>query len=193
MRVPAVAVVLALVAAAGCPANDPCVREPSYGGAANDEVWLTLKDAKANAQHDGDFATVTSPATDAALPADNAPTFTWQSPLKIAVGATTPQPLYRWHPSPFDELRELVIPRANAHLAPVSSDAYLADILVPGRACPVSIVTTELSHVLDEASWDIVKAAAGQPLTLQLTSAYLANGRVSEGPFQADDVAFTVE
>lgn len=49
------------------------------------------------------------------------------------------------------------------------------------------MVTTELSHPLDARSW------AGQPLTLQLTSAYLADERISEGPFRADDVSFTVE
>lgn len=179
---------------AGCPAEDPCAAEPpTYGGLGNDEVWLALKDAKANATHDGDFPTVTSPAAGATVPAGTAPTFSWESPLKIALGPTTPQPLYRAHRSLFDDLSELVIPSAHAHLAPVSSDAYLAEVFVPGRECPVPIVTTELSHVLDSYSWDVLKEAAGEPLTLQLTSAYLASGRITEGPYKADDVTFTVE
>lgn len=194
MRVPVVTALFALVLS-GCPAEDPCAaEEPSYGGLGNDEVWLTLKDAKTRAAHDGDFPTVTSPAADATVPSANAPTFTWESPLKIAVGLERgAQPLYRARRSLFDDVRELVIPSAHAHLPPVSSDVYLVDVLVPGRECPVSIVTTELSHVLDAESWDVLKNAAGEPLTLQLTSAYLSSGRVTEGPFKADDVTFTVD
>lgn len=187
------AVAVSLAGLVGCPAADPCAaEEPAYGGLGNDEVWLTLKDAKASATHAGDFPTVTAPAADARLPAASAPTVAWESPLKLALGAP-PQPLQRVRRSLLDDVSELVIPGAHAHEVPVSSDAYLAEIFVPGRGCPVSIVTTELSHVLDADSWAVLVDAAGQALTLQLTSAYLANGRVGEGPFRADDVAFTVE
>ena len=92
-----------------------------------------------------------------------------------------------------DGIGAFVIPSARAHLLPVSSDAYLLDVVVPGRQCPVSIVSTELSHALDADAWSILKEAAGQTLTIQLTSAYLANGRITEGPFKADDVTFTLE
>ena len=196
MRTPVAALLaLASLALQGCPAADPCAaEEPGYGVQGNDEVWLALKDAKANATHDGDFPTVTSPADGAALPSASVPTFTWESPLKIAL-APSSGPLFRRDrvQQIVDGIGAFVIPSARAHLLPVSSDAYLLDVVVPGRQCPVSIVSTELSHALDADAWSILKEAAGQTLTIQLTSAYLANGRITEGPFKADDVTFTLE
>jgi hypothetical protein len=191
------AVIVLSLGIASCTPTDPCaVDEPSYGGLGNDEVWLVLKDAKAKARHEGDFPSVTSPTDNETLPAGDPPTFSWSSPLKIAA-ALPAQPLL--HPrrsfivDVISGAGTLVIPSARAHLPPVSSDAYLLEVLVPARACPVSIATTELSHVLDAESWATLEEAAGQPLTLQLTSAYLASGRITEGPFAADNVTFKVE
>lgn len=195
-----VVVPLAVVAlCAACPPEDPCAAdEPSYGGDGNDEVWLTLKERKADATTGADAPTITKPADAAALPKVAVPTFEWESPLKIALGPHAPSPLFKPRaPSllqrAFTALGEVAVPKAHAHLAPVSSDVYLVDILVPGRACPVSIVTTELAHPLDADSWAILQESAGAELTMQLTSAYLSTGNVTEGPFKAADVTFTIE
>jgi hypothetical protein len=188
-----------LACGVGCPAEDPCAaEEPSYGGDGNDEVWLTLKERKADATIEGDAPTIIKPADAAVLPKATVPTFEWESPLKIALGPHAPSPLYKARaPSSlqraFASLGDVVLPKAHAHQPPVSSDVYLADILVPGRECPVSIVTTELSHPLDADSWAILQESAGEELTLQLTSAYLSSGNISEGPFKAADVTFKVE
>lgn len=195
------AVVVTVGFAAACPPDDPCAAdEPAYGGLGNDEVWLTLRDAKDQATTGGDAATITRPADAAVLPAADAPTFEWESPLKIALGLPSPSPpspsplFRRTPPTLFDTVGRALIPAARAHLAPVSSDVYLVDILVPGRDCPVSIVTSELSHTLDDVTWArINEGAAGEARTMQITSAYLANGRIDEGPFRAADVTFTIE
>jgi hypothetical protein len=194
-----------LVAAAallvgGCPGPaDECTEEPAYGGLGNDEVWLTLRDAKDSAQSADDSPTVTSPENGAAFSAaGEAPTISWESPLKLALapspGSSGARRLHRRRaPSLRDALSATLIPAARAHLPPVSSDAYLVDIVIPGVTCPVSIVTTELSHPLDEGTWKALKDAKGEDLTLGITSAYLAEGRISEGPFKSKSVSFRVE
>lgn len=185
--------------AGGCP-SDPCAsEEPAYGGLGNDEVWLTLRERKADAAAGDDAPTIVAPAASAVLPAAEVPTFEWQSPLKIALAPHAPTPLFRRHaPSLLQRAvagaSHALIPVARAHLAPVSSDVYLVDLLVPGRACPVSIVTSELSHELDSGTWSLLReGGAGSEITMQLTSAYLSSGNITEGPYQAADVAFTIE
>jgi hypothetical protein len=199
-------------AASGCPEanDDPCAPisedaqnaddgpEASYGGDGNDEVWIALYDAKDRAETTGDVATITVPANDQSFPKDGvAPTFSWESPLKIAAAAA-PTTLFR--PArrsllerAFDAVTGVAVPRARAHEAPVSSDAYLVEIALPGEQCPATIVTTELSHTLDEALWARLKTTAGAPLTMRITSAYLKSGVVDEGPFRSADVTFHVE
>lgn len=193
MRI-AVPVLLAAVATS-CVDGDPCLEnanEPAYGGSGNDEVWLTMVDARDRATAGGDAPTITAPTDGQALPASEPPTISWDSPLKLALGPSAPLPLVRRQPgSLFDELSQVLIPSAHAHLPPVSSDAYLIDFLVPGRECAVSIVTTELSHTLDDDTWAKVTAAAGE-IEMRLTSAYLQSGRITEGPFKASPISFTV-
>lgn len=165
-----------------------------YGGLGNDEVWLTLYDAKDRAQTGGDAATVVVPSAGQVLPGDTLPTFEWESPLRLTLGPQRPEPLWAPRPgSPLDALTRWLIPSALAHLPPVTSDAYLLEIGIPGRTCPRSIVTTGLVHTLDEATWSDVKSAAGQDLTLTVWSAYLTTGVITEGPFVTEPVSFRVE
>lgn len=214
---PSAALALA-VTLAGCPGPaDPCLPvalsdedeataagEPAaYGGEGNDEVWLTLYDARDRAGTGADAPVVVKPAAGDAFAATGAPpVLEWESALKIALGpwqrSARPKAPLRGAPRPLLErvlaaASRAVLPPAHAHLPPVTSDAYLVEVTVPGRQCPVSIVTTELTHTLDDESWGVLKAAAGEELTLRVTSAYLANGRVTEGPFRSPDVSFRVE
>lgn len=205
---------LSVAALVACPApTDPCApvaasedeeataggEGAAYGGDGNDEVWVTLYDARERATTGGDAAVVVKPAAGESLPADGAPpVFEWSSALKITLGPWQPSSPLRGAPRPlFDRAlaaaSRALIPQAHAHLPPVTSDAYLLEVVVPGKQCPVSIVTTELTHTLDEGTWGALKEAAGQDLTLRITSAYLASGRVTEGPFRSDDVSFRVE
>ncbi|OGQ19152.1 MAG: hypothetical protein A2138_26830 [Deltaproteobacteria bacterium RBG_16_71_12] len=195
-----------LVLAAACPAEVDCAPARSevdgevddedvvYGGLGNDEVWLTLYDAKGRAEAGGKAARVLVPAQDQALPQDALPTFEWESDLKLALGPERPAPLSPPRArSPLEPLSRLLIPNAYAPLPPVTSDAYLLEIAVPGLPCPRSIVTTGLLHTLDEATWAALKTAIGQELTLTVWSAYLSTGVPTEGPFVSDPVTFRVE
>lgn len=184
----------------GCSPPEACAAEPAYGGLGNDEVWVTLADARDRATSSGEAAVPLAPARDEVLAAQaGPPTFSWSSTLKISSVARAPTSLHRrghggsvlssWMAS----ASSLLVPAARAHLPPVSSDVYLVDIAVPGAACPLSIVTSELSHTLDDATWDALKEASGADLTLVITSAYLASGRISEGPFRSQVIPFRVE
>ena len=188
---------LALASLAACPAEEDCAPQPSeegeegaadedvsYGGLGNDEVWLALYDAKARAETGGDAATPVVPSEGQVLPADTLPTFEWQSPLRLTFGPERPEPL--WGPkarSPLDALTGWLLPSAWAHLPPVTSDAYLLEIGIPGRTCPRTVVTTGLLHTLDTATFDLMKEASGEELTLTIWSAYLTTGVITEGPF----------
>lgn len=201
-----VALLPALAPAAGCPAEVDCAPAPAegddeaadedvvYGGLGNDEVWLTLYDAKGRAEPGDQAARPLVPAQGQVLPSDGLPTFEWESDLKLALGPERPTPLLPGaRHSPLDALTRLLIPSAYAHLPPVTSDAYLLEIAVPGLTCPRSIVTTGLLHTLDEATWAALKSAPGQDLTLTIWSAYLSTAVPTEGPFVSDPVAFRVE
>ena len=192
-----VVVVLAVVAGAvgGCPAADPCADKVVYESGGSDEVLLTMNDAKARATADANSPVITSPAQGQKLPASGpALQITWTSPIKIASSLRAPLPAHHGHaPGLFDLVASAVIPSARAHEPPVSSDVYVVELAVPEQQCPVTIVTTELSHTLDAATWGELAAAAGKPLTLSITSAYLEAGRINEGPFKAAPVTFEVQ
>lgn len=165
-----------------------------YGGLGNDEVWLTLYDAKGRAETGDKAARVIVPAADQVLPSDTPPTFEWESDLSLALGPQLPTPLSPGRErSPLDVLSHLLIPNAYAHLPPVTSDAYLLEIAIPGRTCPRSIVTTGLLHTLDDETWAALTTALGQDLTLTIWSAYLSTGVPTEGPYVSEPVTFRVE
>ncbi len=87
---------------------------------------------------------------------------------------------------------DLVVPRAHAHLPPVTGDIYLLEVDVPGRTCPVAALTTaELSVSFATSDWEII-AAGGGDRTARLLSAYLVDNRVTEGPFVAAPLPFTI-
>lgn len=195
-----------LALSAGCPAEVDCAPAPSegdeevqrddvvYGGDGNDEVWLTLYDAKGRAQAGDNAAHVLAPTQDQVLPPNVAPTFEWESVLHLAFGPELLTPLRPPAPaSPLEPLTRLLLPSAYAHLPPVTSDAYLLEVAVPGLTCPRSIVTTSLRHTLDDGTWAALKTALGQDLTLTIWSAYLSTGVPTEGPYVSDPVTFRVE
>lgn len=183
-----VALSCAVGALAGCPTTteDPC-GEPAYGGVASDEAYLTIVDAFDKVSADDDQAPqLTTPEDGAVIGKDgNAPTFAWASSLSSSLGPSWPQRSFRRRaPSLLDELSQLVLPVAHAHLPPVTGDIYLSEIAVPGRECPVRGLTTDLEWQLDEASWTALQESSGQELTLRMISAFLVENRLSEGPFE---------
>lgn len=175
---------------------DPCSLEPAYGGDATDEVWTTLNDAANDADEGGDAATFEAPKDGAVLEDGEPPTFRWSSPLRIAALSPADARVFRKRGGGLDglatALSALVLPRAHAHLPPVTSDAYLLNIAAPSSTCPVQAVTTELSATLDDAAWQMLRDIGGA-FSARVVSAYLESGRITEGPFVSAPLSFSVE
>jgi hypothetical protein len=119
------------------------------------------------------------------------PRWSWTSPLRASLVRPATQGQLalahpRARPSVFAWLGELLIPTAQAHLPPYTGDLYWVQVTVPGRQCPVEVLTSELEWQLDAASWEALGAARGQDLSIQVTSAYLKSNQVTEGPFRLD-------
>jgi hypothetical protein len=96
--------------------------------------------------------TVTAPAEGEVHPANvPPPRISWTSPLRASLVRDTPGRLARASPrasrSPLAWLGELLVPTAEAHLPPYTGDIYLVQVTVPGRECPVQVLTSELSHL----------------------------------------------
>ncbi|MFP2931617.1 hypothetical protein ACLESO_41815, partial [Pyxidicoccus sp. 3LG] len=81
-------------------------------------------------------------------------------------------------------LGNLVLPTAEAHLPPFTGDLYWVQVTVPGRTCPVEMLTSNLEWQLDAATWETLRGAVDQDLSIQVTSAYLVQNRLREGPFR---------
>lgn len=167
--------------------------EPLYAGKATDEAWRAMVDAKGAAQDSSRAVTLVSPEEGQTIAAsDSAPRFQWTSPLRASLerpGKARPSPEARPRAerhSMLAWLGNLLVPTAEAHLPPVTGDLYLVQVQVPGRECPVEVLTSELEWQLDEGTWATLREAAGKDLTLQVTSAYLVQNRITEGPYRLD-------
>lgn len=176
---------------------------PHYGGKATDEVWKVMVDTFDQAQIGAaEAVTITTPAADATLDGTTPITLAWTSPIALAprspadvqtAAATTPPGPLEWLAGGLDALGELVVGTAHAHLPPITSDVYYVVVTVPGRECPVRAVTTEESWKPTLAQWKILEAATG-PLSMTVTSAYVTENVITEGPYRpAAATSFTVE
>ena len=185
------AALLALAPACGKDDPDTECGEPLYGGNATDEAWRSLVDAKDKATDSSQAVTLDSPAEGQSYVTTEAPpTWRWTSPLASYVPGS--EPFTPSHPSrPRDEgrsllawLGNLVLPSAEAHLPPFTGDIYWVQVTVPGRECPVELLTSNLEWQLDAATWDTLRGAVDQDLSIQVTSAYLVENRLREGPYR---------
>ena len=193
-------VVCAVASGAACSddaATDPC-GEPVYAGRATDEAWHVMLDGYDLATSGSDAATLTSPAASAVVSASGpVPTFAWDSPIAALprvhtpfVVATAPRtpPSRSW----LDAIGDFFVGRARAHLPPITSDLYYVEIGMPGSDCPLRVLTTNESWVPDEASWNTMRATPGA-FTVTITSAYLVENRITEGPYRAAVVGFEIQ
>lgn len=173
--------------ALGCGDDDdePCA-EPTYAGDASDEAWRTMVDGEdAVTVGDEHAPTITSPAEGATVSAgDVSLLVSWDSP--IARGPAPRRSAVRVAAAPawLDGLSALVEGTAWAHLPPVTGDVYWVRITVPGQACAIEAVTTELSWQVDGAAWESLQGAAGETASIDVMSAYLTENRITEGPYR---------
>lgn len=187
------AALLALAPACGDDTSDTECGEPLYGGDATDEAWRTLVDAKDRAAAGSQAVTLESPAVGQSYSSiDAPPTWRWTSPLASLLPGPGPVPA-----SPGARPRDtgrsvlawlgnLVLPSAEAHLPPFTGDIYWVQVTVPSRRCPVELLTSNLEWQLDAATWDILRGAVDQDLTVQVTSAYLLQNKLREGPYRLE-------
>ena len=181
---------LLLTAACGKDEEPKC-GEPLYGGSATDEAWMTMVDARSKPTDSSRAVTLMSPAEGETFAASAAPPrFSWTSPLRASLEQDRPSRYAVARPRPsrgvLSWVAELLVPTAEAHLPPFTGDIYFVEVSLPGRECPLQVLTSELSWQVDAASWSTLGEVAGQDLRLQVTSAYLQDNRIKEGPYRLE-------
>jgi hypothetical protein len=176
---------LALATSACDPSSSECP-EPLYAGKATDEAWRAMVDAKPRPADSSRAVTLLAPTEGELYPASaTPPRWEWTSPLRASLVrpgqgalAATPRSFSSW-------LGELLLPSAHAHLPPYTGDLYWVEVSSPGDECPMAqVLTSELSWQLDANTWAELGKHTGMPLTVQVTSAYLQDTRVTEGPYR---------
>ncbi len=181
--------------ASACVDEGDCnASEPEFAGAATDEVWRVMLDARASADETTDVEILVPAAGDEVKKGDDPPAFTWDSALVASLELprfNDAQGRKKRQRGLFDELSSVVFPTALAHQPPITSDVYFLEIDVPGRTCPVAAVTTLESMIFATDDWDEVTKEPGER-TLNILSAFLTENRVTEGPYTAKPVAFSV-
>jgi len=181
--------------------------EPQYAGGTTDEAWKAIVDAYDQAAVGSASAvTITQPAPNAVIAsAGAAPTFVWTSPL--AAGPSQPRAIASaathhenasetsWLDDALAAVGGFFVGAARAHLPPITGDVYYVELEVAGRECPVArALTTDETWVPDAAVWAELKTAEGVPIEIVVTSVYLTENRITEGPFRpATSVVFEVE
>lgn len=178
-----------LLVAAGCDSGSEC-GEPLYAAEATDEVWRALVDARKRPPNTSQAVTLLSPTQGQVYAAGaSPPRWEWSSPLQSSLSPQAPGALAsmaapRRERSWSAWLGELLLPTAHAHLPPVTGDMYWLEVSTAGRTCPVvQVLTSELAWQVDAASWEALGQVAGQELRLQVTSAYVLQNQVTEGPY----------
>lgn len=146
------------------------------GGHATEGAWIEMLDGAEDAiVGDPNASVITSPTEGQVLPAaEPAPLFAWTSSI-----ATLPRPP-RGAPI-LESIGSLFEGTAWAHEHPVTGAVYHLKITIPGRDCELEVITTETQWQVDDESWSAMKAASGE-LTLQITSAYMQETRITEAP-----------
>ena len=176
--IPCVALALTLSACAPETSSEPECAEPLYAGKATDEAWRAMVDARKKPQDSSRAVTLVSPSEGEVYPADaTPPVWQWSSLSASVTRPSSTRYLAAW-------LGELLVPSAHAHLPPYTGDLYWVEVSTPGGKCPVvQVLTSEVSWQLDATSWAELGKHAGKDLTVQVTSAYLVQNRVTEGPY----------
>lgn len=180
------------LAASACDSNSTECPEPLYAGKATDEAWHAMVDARQKGSSASRAVTLTSPGEGEVYAASaSAPLWSWTSPLRASVdrphaGGVLALHAAPRHPRSFSAwLGELLVPTAHAHLPPYTGDLYWVEVSAPGGKCPVAqVLTSDLSWQLDDTTWAELGKNAGKDLTVQVTSAYLQENSVTEGPYQ---------
>jgi hypothetical protein len=180
-----------VLATSACDSDAPECAEPLYAGNATDDAWLVLVDAKKKPLDSSRAVTLLAPSEGEVYPAGAPPpAWEWTSPLRASLqrpgqGALAREAAPRPSRSFSTWLGELLLPTAHAHLPPYTGELYWVEISAPDSKCPVAqVLTSKLSWQFDANTWAGLGKHADKDLTVQVTSAYLVQNRVTEGPYQ---------
>lgn len=176
------ALLLASVLLAAC-ATTECP-EPRYDGKASDEAWRSVLDAEKRARFDAAKSPhFTTPTAGATIPASPEPVLRWNSAIAQVSRPSGAKLAHRARSWP-QQLSDLLVAPAYAHLPPVTGVVHLLRIAVPGKACPMEILTTDLEAKLSLT--DAQSLAIGKPVSLTAFGVYLEENRVTDGPFSLE-------
>jgi hypothetical protein len=165
LRVPSLPALLCLAIplalAAGCSGDDDVADEDIILlDESSDEVVLTLRDLLDRGEvvtDDEVAARLTAPADGDTLPADSAPTLTWE-----------PR-------------------QSNLRHGRETGEFVWIHVEGPGMDAPIDLAAIETtSWTVDAESWERLRASTG-PCTVRVISAYVDRGIVEEGPFQPSE------
>lgn len=197
----ALGAVLAAPGVTACSTSDePSCGDPAYDGSASDEAWLTMIDGEAIVKlGDARAPVIESPAEGATLSLSGPPIeLRWTSSLSAALSPRrSPRtPAERVEAGTLTRLTRaasgLFVSTAFAHLPPVTGDIYDLKLSIPGRTCPIEILTTELDYPLSASQWAALGASGAGTITLEITSAFLRENRITEGPYRPAPRTFQV-
>jgi len=171
--------------------TDPC-GEPEYGGAATDEAFTSIVDGeKRVSADDTKSVAITVPTQSQVFQRSAPPLLRWMpgsvsssmSRLHVPASRRFATRVPTREKSPFAWVARLFESEAWAHEPPITGPLFYLHFTVPGRACEVRVLTTMTSYQVSTAAFDAFKAATG-PITLSITSAYVRENRITEGPYK---------
>lgn len=168
---------MAFAVASGCAADcEPTV----FGGKASDEAWASVREALPNAQeNEAKAPTVTSPDSGKQFGAGARPLeFSWTSPLSARRDVRPWVPSKRRF-SPWS----LIVRTAEAHLPAVTGEVFLLEVGKQGESCPYRVLTTDKAFSTDDGLEK--RLSDGGEFTATVTSVYLQDNRVTEGPYRS--------
>jgi hypothetical protein len=180
------ALLMALTLLTACRENGEACPEPFYAGEATDEAWQALVDAEDRVSTDNTNAPLIEiPAEGEVFPKSAlAPRFRWSSAIALLTAPRSERRVELAHaPSLRERFEALLWSTAHAHLPPITGDVYYLR-LYTGASCSLDVMTTSLEWPVSADAWTAMQEAAGNGLVLDITSAYLTENRITEGPYK---------
>lgn len=184
------------VAASACGGKTGDCGEPIYDE-TSDEAWRSMIDQESRVMRlDEKAPRLIEPSEGQTYRAgDPPPTLKWTSPLHAAIpgdsaGGALAKAARSAAPqrstAPWDRIAELFVGVAWAHGPVVNGDIYDLKITVPGRKCPIEILTAKKTEfAISAETWRAIAATNGQPLAIEITGAYMRDNHVKEGPYRS--------
>lgn len=158
-----------------------------YAGAASDEAIERVWDRRCDAEAIDGAATLVSPAEGEAVPATRAPTLRWEQALAAAPVRTQTR---QGGTGPSFPTISFGVQPAWAHLPPVTGWVYLVELRPASGGESAWLFTDQLSWTPDAVMWGRLLGAG--TLTVRITSAYLNQNVVDEGPWLGQERSFRI-